>query len=85
MRPISQWFFQYNPTNITLFYTIIYQEVQLIVKKCPYPDTNFENFALLFYHWLQEVDRALKGTHEFDDSFIQPINNLVLALVLASN
>lgn len=84
---------------MTFFYNMIYKKVQLIVKKCTYPDTEFWKLcALILYHWLQMKSMAHWKKHMnlkillYNQSMIQPKANviqitevIVLAFVSASN
>ena len=73
--------FPKSPTDITTFDNIMYQNVQLVVNKRTYPDTEFKNTctARFYQHQLiaNELDGALEATQEFEDSFTQPLNDPV--------
>ena len=72
--------FPKSPADITTFDNIMYQNVQLVVNKRTYPDTEFKNTcpARFYQHQLiaNELDGALEATQEFEDSFTQPLNDL---------
>ena len=71
--------FPKSPHDITCFDNIMYQNVQLVVNKRTYPDTEFHNTcaARFYQHQLvaNELDGALEATQEFEDSFTQPLND----------
>ena len=71
--------FPKSPADITCFDNIMYQNVQLVVNKRTYPDTEFANTcaARFYQHQLiaNELDGALEATQEFEDSFTQPLND----------
>ena len=71
--------FPKSPADITTFDNIMYQNVQLVVNKRTYPDTEFKNTctARFYQHQLiaNELDGALEATQEFEDSFTQPLND----------
>ena len=71
--------FPKSPADITCFDNIMYRNVQLIVNKRTYPDTEFsDTCAARFYqHQLiaNELDGTLEATQEFEDSFTQPLND----------
>ena len=73
--------FPKSPLDITCFDNIMYQNVQLVVNKRTYPDTEFSNTcsARFYQHQLiaNELDGALEATQEFEDSFTQPLNDPV--------
>ena len=73
--------FPKSPADITTFDNIMYQNVQLVVNKRTYPDTEFSNTcsARFYQHQLiaNELDGALEATQEFEDSFTQPLNDPV--------
>ena len=73
--------FPKSPSDITCFDNIMYQNVQLVVNKRTYPDTEFTNTcaARFYQHQLiaNELDGALEATQEFEDSFTQPLNDPV--------
>ena len=73
--------FPKSPADITTFDNIMYQNVQLVVNKRTYPDTEFKNTctARFYQHQLiaNELDGALEATQEFEDSFTQPLNDPV--------
>ena len=73
--------FPKSPSDITTFDNIMYQNVQLVVNKRTYPDTEFHNTcaARFYQHQLvaNELDGALEATQEFEDSFTQPLNDPV--------
>ena len=73
--------FPKSPIDITCFDNIMYQNVQLVVNKRTYPDTEFHNTcaARFYQHQLiaNELDGALEATQEFEDSFTQPLNDPV--------
>ncbi len=71
--------FPKSPFDITCFDNIMYQNVQLVVNKRTYPDTEFQSTcgARFYQHQLiaNELDGALEATQEFEDSFTQPLND----------
>ena len=71
--------FPRSPFDITCFENIMYQNVQLVVNKRTYPDTEFQSTcgARFYQHQLiaNELDGALEATQEFEDSFTQPLND----------
>ena len=71
--------FPKSPFDITCFENIMYQNVQLVVNKRTYPDTEFQSTcgARFYQHQLiaNELDGALEATQEFEDSFTQPLND----------
>ena len=71
--------FPKSPTDITCFDNIMYQNVQLVVNKRTYPDTEFRDTcsARFYQHQLiaNELDGCLEATKEFEDSFTQPLND----------
>ena len=71
--------FPKSPADITCFENIMYQNVQLVVNKRTYPDTEFQSTcgARFYQHQLiaNELDGALEATQEFEDSFTQPLND----------
>ena len=73
--------FPKSPADITCFENIMYQNVQLVVNKRTYPDTEFQSTcgARFYQHQLiaNELDGALEATQEFEDSFTQPLNDPV--------
>ena len=73
--------FPKSPADITTFDNIMYQNVQLVVNKRTYPDTEFRNTcsARFYQHQLiaNELDGALEATQEFEDSYTQPLNDPV--------
>ena len=73
--------FPKSPTDITCFDNIMYQNVQLVVNKRTYPDTEFRDTcsARFYQHQLiaNELDGCLEATQEFEDSFTQPLNDPV--------
>ena len=73
--------FPKSPADITTFDNIMYQNVQLVVNKRTYPDTEFRNTcsARFYQHQLiaNELDGALEATQEFEDSFTQSLNDPV--------
>ena len=73
--------FPRTPTDITCFENIMYQNVQLVVNKRTYPDTEFRTTcsARFYQHQLvaNELDGCLEATQEFEDSFTQPLNDPV--------
>ena len=73
--------FPRTPTDITCFENIMYQNVQLVVNKKTYPDTEFRSTcsARFYQHQLvaNELDGCLEATQEFEDSFTQSLNDPV--------
>ena len=73
--------FPKTPADITCFDNIMYQNVQLVVNKRTYPDTEFRDTcsARFYQHQLiaNELDGCLEATQEFEDSFTQPLNDPV--------
>ena len=73
--------FPKSPSDITCFDNIMYQNVQLVVNKRTYPDTEFRDTcsARFYQHQLiaNELDGCLEATQEFEDSFTQPLNDPV--------
>ena len=73
--------FPRTPGDITCFENIMYQNVQLVVNKRTYPDTEFRSTcsARFYQHQLiaNELDGSLEATQEFEDSFTQPLNDPV--------
>ena len=73
--------FPRTPTDITCFENIMYQNVQLVVNKKTYPDTEFRDTcsARFYQHQLiaNELDGCLEATQEFEDSFTQSLNDPV--------
>ena len=71
--------FPKSPADITTFDNIMYQNVQLVVNKRTYPDTEFHSTcaARFYQHMLvaNELDGALEATQELEDSFTQPLND----------
>ena len=71
--------FPKSPYDITCFDNIMYQNVQLVVNKRTYPDTEFKDTcaARFYQHQLiaNELDGSLEATQEFEDSFTQPLND----------
>ena len=71
--------FPRSPTDITCFENIMYQNVQLVVNKKTYPDTEFASTcdARFYQHQLvaNELDETLECTKEFERSFTQPLND----------
>ena len=63
--------FPKSPLDITCFDNIMYQNVQLVVNKRTYPDTEFSNTcsARFYQHQLiaNELDGCLQATQEFED------------------
>ena len=72
--------FPRHSNDITVFENIMYQNVQLVVNKRTYPDTEFANTcdARFYQHQLvaNELDGPLECTKEFERSFTQPLNDL---------
>ena len=70
--------FPRTPEDITCFENIMYQNVQLVVNKKIYPDTEFATTcdARFYQHQLvaNELDGGLECTKEFERSFTQPLN-----------
>ena len=73
--------FPRTPTDITCFENIMYQNVQLVVNKRTYPDTEFRSTcsSRFYQHQLiaNELDGSLEATQEFEDSFTQSLNDPV--------
>ena len=73
--------FPKTPTYITCFDNIMYQNVQLVVNKRTYSDTEFRNTCTARFYQHQpianELDGALEATQEFEDSFTQPLNDRI--------
>ena len=71
--------FPRTPDDITCFENIMYQNVQLVVNKRTYPDTEFASTcdARFYQHQLvaNELDGCLECTKEFERSFTQPLND----------
>ena len=70
--------FPRSANDITCFENIMYQNVQLVVNKRTYPDTEFASTydARFYQHMLvaNELDGCLECTKEFERSFTQSLN-----------
>lgn len=81
--------FPRRPIDITCFENIMYQNVQLIVNKRTYPDTEFATTcdARFYQHQLvaNELDGMLECTKEFERSYTQPINDLKTGAKYSNN
>ena len=72
--------FPKRSNEITCFDNIMYQNVQLTINNIKYPDTEFDStIGSRFYQYqllANELDGALRPTHELEDSWTMPLNDL---------
>ena len=73
--------FPRRSNEITCFENIMYQNVQLTINNIKYPDTEFDStVGARFYQYqliANELDGALRPTHELEDSWTQSLNDPV--------